>query len=254
MKLIGFQGVFKLVKINKYAFITGASGEIGQAIARRLAHDGFHLYLHYHKNFESIRAIMDEFANSQVDIFPIQADFRNSESLTKMVDSIFQLDVLVHAAGESEYTLFMDSSDDSLTQLYQIHVEMPLRLVRTFLPKIQKSEHGKILFISSIWGEIGAAMEVIYSTMKGAQLTFVKALSKEIAYTGTTVNAITPGAVDTTMLERFSESEKMKLAQEIPFGRLATPIDVANAASFLLNEENNYITGQALGVNGGWNM
>ncbi|WP_088810005.1 MULTISPECIES: elongation factor P 5-aminopentanone reductase [Listeria] len=241
-------------KTYKYAFITGASGEIGQAIARRLAKDGFHLYLHYHKNFESIKEIMAEFANSQVDIFPIQADFRNPESLINIVDSIFQLDVFVHAAGESEYTLFMDSSDASLKHLYQIHVEMPLRLVRTFLPKIQKSECGKILFISSIWGEVGAAMEVVYSTMKGAQLAFVKALSKEIAYTGTTVNAITPGAVDTTMLERFSESEKADLKQEIPLGRLATPVDVANAASYLLSDENNYITGQTLGVNGGWNM
>jgi 3-oxoacyl-[acyl-carrier protein] reductase len=244
----------KLRQTKRYAFVTGASGEIGGAIARRLAQDGFHLYLHYYKNTSRILELMEELNVFNIDVFLVQADFRNSENLMRITKEIFQLDVFVHAAGESEYTLFMDSSDQSLEHLYQIHVEMPLRLVRTFLPKIQKSEHGRILFISSIWGEIGAAMEVIYSTMKGAQLAFVKALSKEVAYSGTTVNAITPGAVDTAMLDRFTACEKLDLENEIPLGRLAKPIDVANAASYLVSEKSDYITGQALGVNGGWNM
>ncbi|EUJ17596.1 elongation factor P 5-aminopentanone reductase [Listeria aquatica] len=239
---------------NRSAFITGASGAIGKAIARRLANDGFNLYLHYHSNEKIMRTLATELQNCDVEVTVLQGDFSSRADLEKITENVFELDVFIHAAGNSEYGLFTDLSDKKLQCLYDIHVGAPLYFIRAFLPKLRRSSHPRILFISSIWGEVGAAMEVAYSTMKGAQIAFVKALSKEVAGNGITVNALTPGAVDTAMLAQFSEQEKQEFIQEIPLLRLGNPKDVANAAAFLVRDESGYITGQILGVNGGWHM
>ncbi len=254
MKKILSWGVFILKNRNRSAFVTGASGAIGKAIARRLAKDGFNLYLHYHSNEKSMQALALELQNYEVDVTILQGDFSSLADLETITENVFELDVFIHAAGNSEYGLFTDLSDKKLQCLYNIHVGAPLHLIRAFLLKLRRSSHPRILFISSIWGEVGAAMEVAYSTMKGAQIAFVKALSKEVAGNGITVNALTPGAVDTTMLAQFSKQEKQELIEEIPLLRLGNPVDVANAAAFLVRDESDYITGQVLGVNGGWHM
>ncbi|TFI46874.1 SDR family oxidoreductase, partial [Diaphorobacter sp. DS2] len=120
------------------------------------------------------------------------------------------------------------------------------------LPKLLTKGGGNIIVVSSIWGQTGAACEVAYSAAKGAQIAFVKALSKEVALSGVRVNAIAPGAVETAMLKDFTEEELNAVKSEIPMGRLALPADIANAISFLLSEKASYITGQVMAVNGGW--
>ncbi|EUJ31825.1 3-ketoacyl-ACP reductase [Listeria floridensis FSL S10-1187] len=243
-----------MVKKKRSAFISGASGAIGRAIAIELAGAGYDLYLHYNTNEEKIRELLAELCSFQVDAVGLQGDFSDPSNLEKITSQVFELDVFIHAAGNSEYSLFEDTTDEQIQTLYDIHVGAPLYLLRKFLPKLRRSESGRILFISSIWGEVGAAMEVAYSTMKGAQIAFVKALSKETAGNGITVNCLTPGAVDTEMLDRFSEQEKLELASEIPLLRLGKPADIAHAALFLISDQAAFMTGQILGVNGGWHM
>ena len=109
-----------------------------------------------------------------------------------------------------------------------------------------------IIVISSIWGETGAALEVAYSAVKGAQISFVKALGKELAMDGIRVNGVAPGAINTPMMGRFSEEDLRDLENEIPMGKLGTPDNVADVVSFLLSEKSSYITGQMISVNGGW--
>ena len=115
-----------------------------------------------------------------------------------------------------------------------------------------KNEQSYVVLVSSIWGQTGASCEVIYSTAKGAQISFVKALSKEVAQSGVRINAVAPGAVNTQMMGIFSEDEKIALEEEIPMGRLAKPSEIAETIQFLLSEKASYITGQVLAVNGGW--
>jgi 3-oxoacyl-[acyl-carrier protein] reductase len=125
-------------------------------------------------------------------------------------------------------------------------------LTKELLPKFLVKGSGNIVVITSIWGQTGAACEVAYSTAKGAQIAFVKALSKEVALNGIRVNAIAPGAVATPMMDGFTQEEVDQIAYEIPMGRLGQPDEIARSVAFLLSDESSYMTGQVLALNGGW--
>lgn len=238
----------------KYALITGASGAIGQAIALKLAKQGFHLYLHYRANKDSIDQLIPKLLAEGVDVIPIQADFSKSEDMSHVEAQLFQIDLFVHAAGNSYYQLFQDTEMAAVDELWDIHVRFPMQLLQGILPKLLKNKEGRIIFISSIWGEIGASMEVAYSTVKGAQIAFCRALSKELASSGVTVNVVSPGYIETAMNQGFDEGEKQAIQAEIPLRHFGKSDDVAEAVAFLASSDSHYITGQVLRINGGWLM
>lgn len=238
----------------KYALITGASGAIGQAIALKLAKQGIHLYLHYHTNRKAIDQITPKLLAEGIDVIPIQADFSNLADVKAVQAELFQVDLFIHAAGNSYYQLFQDTDLDMLDALWNIHVRFPVMLLQGILPKLLKNKKGRIIFISSIWGEIGASMEVAYSTVKGAQIAFCRALSKEIASSGVTVNVVSPGYIDTEMNKSFDDFEKQAIQAEIPLKKFGSSLDVAEAVAFLASSASSYITGQVLRINGGWLM
>ncbi|MBC1431340.1 SDR family oxidoreductase [Listeria welshimeri] len=241
-------------KETKYAFVTGASGEIGQAICIALAKAGWNLYLHYYQNRQAVEDIVPKLQAENIDVILIQADFDDFSSLKEIEKQVFQVDAFIHAAGHSHYALFQDTTDLDITKLWNVHMYMPMRLIQIFIPKLMKSQQGRIVFISSIWGEIGASMEVVYSTVKGAQIAFCKALSQEVGLSGITVNAVTPGVVKTKMMDQFSLEEKEILRQEIPLKRFAKPEEIAETVEFLTSKKASYITGEVLRLNGGWLM
>lgn len=138
-----------------------------------------------------------------------------------------------------------------MDEMISLHVKSPMLLVQALLPKLFRKK-GSIVLMSSIWGQTGASCEVVYSAVKGAQLSFVKALSKEVALSGVRVNAVAPGAVSTNMLSDFSEEDIQEIKDDIPMGKLAHPDQIADAVEFLLSPKSAYITGQTLSVNGGW--
>ena len=125
-------------------------------------------------------------------------------------------------------------------------------LTKKLIPKLRQKERGSIVVVSSIWGQTGASYEVAYSAVKGAQIAFAKALSKELASSGIRVNAVAPGAIQTPMVEDFSQDEIEAITDDIPAGRLGKADEVADSVEFLLSDKSSYINGQVLAVNGGW--
>ncbi|MCA1062439.1 SDR family oxidoreductase [Rossellomorea sp. AcN35-11] len=235
----------------KYALITGASGGIGSSTALRLAEDGWNLYLHYHSNETAMIELVRQVEKYGVEVVPIRANLAYPEEVESLVSNIFQLDAIVYSSGNSSWGLFQDLKEEEMDYMMNVHVKSPLLLVQKLLSKLMERK-GNIVMVSSIWGQIGGACEVVYSTVKGAQLAFVKSLSKEVAPSGVRVNAIAPGAVDTAMMSSFTEGEIDALQEEIPMGRLAQADEIADTIHFLTSPKASYITGQTLAVNGGW--
>ncbi|TWT04545.1 elongation factor P 5-aminopentanone reductase [Planomicrobium sp. CPCC 101079] len=237
--------------MKKFAVILGASGEIGEQIARQLADADWSLYLHW--NSKSLDNLAEEMKASypNQEFIPVRADFSKSDAADKLAEQVFDASCVIIASGHALYKMLIDTTDADLEELWQVHVKNPMSAVRLLSPYFHRHSKSYVVFISSIWGEIGASMETAYSAVKGAQLSFVKAYAKEMAASGTRVNAISPGFIRTKMNRAWSEEELAAIEEEIPLG-LGTPQDVANAVDFLVNGKADYMTGQTLRVNGGW--
>lgn len=240
--------------MKKFALITGASGGLGQAIAKKLAEAGYSLYLHYNQNEKGIGDLMVYLRQFDGEFIPIKADLSSKSGYLELASNIFSLDAIVHNAGNAVYGLLEDLEEADAESLIQIHVTSPLMLTKQLIPKLRQKKSGSIVVVSSIWGQTGAACEVAYSMVKGAQIAFAKALSKELGSSGIRVNAVAPGAIYTPMISGYSPDEVKAITEEIPAGRLGSPDEVADSIEFLLSEKSSYITGQVLGINGGWHI
>lgn len=236
------------------ALVTGASGDIGTAIARDLASDGWSLYLHYFSNQDKvarlIKELVDRYPNQE--FYPLQLNFAEQTDIRGISDHIFSLQAIVFAHGTSEYGLLQAMDSKEMDDLWRMHVKMPIMIIQSLQNKIALSGNGRIVFISSVYGEVGSGLEVLYSTVKGAQIAFVKAYSKEVASMGMTVNAVCPGAINTKMNEHLTGEEKATLMEEIPVGRLGNPEEISFWVAQLLKKGSSYMTGQAISVSGGW--
>ena len=159
--------------------------------------------------------------------------------------------VLVNNAGIAQFSLLHEVTDEMWEAVRSVNYDAPFYLTRAFLPGMIRQKYGRILNISSMWGQVGASCEVAYSAAKAGVIGFTKALAKEVGPSGITVNCIAPGVVDTEMNAGLSGDTRKELKEETPLGRLGTPLDVAKACIFLSSEGGAFITGQVLGVNGG---
>ena len=238
-----------------FGLITGASGAIGKAIALNLANLGYSLFLHYNKNESAILNLKQELEHA----FPaqqfsvVQANLSTPSGLEVLLGGLTEnIELLIHNSGHSEVGLVQDVSKTDLDTMIEHQVKAPFLLTQNLIPSMIREKRGRIVFISSIWGLTGAATEVVYSMVKGAQNSLCKALAKELAPSGITVNAVAPGAIETTMLDVFTSDELDELKADIPVGRLGKPEEVASLVRYLCLPESAYITGQILSVNGGW--
>lgn len=233
------------------AFISGATGSIGEAIAEQLA-GTCRLLLHYHTNSSRAEDLLEKF--SQItETTLVQADFKNTEkTLEAFSPYLNDVSIMIHNAGVSRPALFQDTSVQIMQEEMAIGIFSPAALTRKVLPSMISRQEGRIVFITSIWGSAGASMEVVYSTVKSAQQGFVKALAKETAPSGVRVNAVAPGAVKSSMMEMYDSQELKDLESEIPASRLAEPSEIAAAVAFLTGENSSYVHGHILHVNGAW--
>lgn len=232
--------------------ILGASGDIGSAIAVKLGQEGYNLILHYNTNRNKIRELERKLSKGII-LSELQADLSQDEDVKRLItEMVFHVDHIVFASGNASYGLLQETSDKQIDQMLSIHVKAPLLLTKYLLPTMIQQRFGNIIFVSSIWGDVGASNEVLYSTVKGAQNSFVKSLAKEVGRSGVSVNAISPGFIDTKMNAQLTWEERAQIIEEIPLNRAGHPEEIAHLAHFLLDKKSNYIHGEIIGMNGGW--
>lgn len=237
------------------AVVTGASGGIGAEIAKRLAQDGFSVALIYNRNAEKAQKTADEITLSGGSAKTYKCDVRDSSEITSAIEAIErdfgEISVLVNNAGISEQKLLTDITDSDWENMISTNLSGPFYFCRAVLPYFIHRKSGRIINISSMWGETGGSCEVHYSAAKAGLIGLTKALAKEVALSGITVNAVSPGVINTEMVTKLGKDTVDMLREEIPVMRLGTPEDVANAVSFLADDRASYITGQIISVNGG---
>lgn len=237
--------------MNKIALVTGGSRGIGAKTAEFLSLNGYTVAVNYLNN--SKKAC--EICNS-INGIALCADVADYNQVLDMVNTIIQkfgkIDLLVNNAAISTTGLFTDISECDADRIFDVNVKGTLNCAKAVLPHMINRKSGKIINISSMWGEVGASCEVHYSTSKAAVIGFTKALAKEVGQSGIQVNCISPGVIMTDMNKSLNNDELNELRDESPLERLGLPEDVANAVCYLASDKADFITGQVLGVNGGF--
>lgn len=238
---------------KKFALIIGASGDIGSDIAHKLAKSGWSLYLHFNNGEEKISQLIKQLRADyeKQEFIPLHSDLANDD-IDVITDNVFSLNAIVFAQGITEYSLFTQLSKNRMSEMMLVNYEKPLLLIQALQEKLAKQESSRIVFIGSIYGKVGSAMEVMYSSLKGAIASFVDAYAKEVAGLGITVNSVAPGAVKTNMTSDFTKEELQTIVNEIPTGRMAEPNDISFWVDVLLKPESQYMTGETIYIDGGW--
>ncbi|MDR2525190.1 MAG: SDR family oxidoreductase [Oscillospiraceae bacterium] len=240
------------------ALITGASGAIGAAVARALAAQGYDIALHYFKNRSAAEALAAELfrAYPQARFLPLQADLRQESAVEALFAAgeaaLGGLDCLIANAGKAlPQKLLQETVADDFDDLFALNIRGAFLCCRRALPGMLRKKYGRIVTVSSIWGQSGASCEVAYSAAKAAVIGMTKALAKEAGLSGVTCNCVAPGWIESPMNAQLSRADAQVFAAGTALGRVGSPEEAAAAIAFLCSETASYITGQVLGVDGG---
>lgn len=239
----------------KRAIVFGATGGIGQAICRDLAASGWSLYLHYNSHQKIADKLSRELFASypSQDFMPIQLDFDCTDGqLSNFVQNLLAVNAVVFAQGITDYGFLGDEELANITKLIKINLTVPIKLTKLLESQLMKQKFSRIVYLGSVYGGVGSALEAVYSATKSGLTRFAQAYSREVASNNLTVNVIAPGAVKTNMNAIFSEDTVEEVQKEIPVGRWAEGKDISYWVKTLLNERSSYLTGQTIYVTGGW--
>lgn len=240
----------------KAALITGGSRGIGAACARLFAQQGYGVGIVCRKAKDQAEALAEELAALGVPVKVYVCDVAQREQVQAMTAAFLRefgrIDVLVCNAGIARQELFTDITEASWREVMGVDLDGVFYCAQAVLPDMLHRKAGKIITLSSMWGQVGASCEVAYSTAKAGVIGLTKALAKELGPSGITVNCVAPGVIDTEMNGNLSQDIKDELAEETPLERLGTPEDVAQAVWFLASSAGDFFTGQVLAPNGGF--
>ncbi|MBR2108869.1 MAG: SDR family oxidoreductase [Ruminococcus sp.] len=239
--------------VIKTVLITGASRGIGSATAHAFAKAGYSVIINYNRSETQAEELASKLNKTYgVKCRAVKADVSNPDEVKAMFEEVGSVDVLVNNAGISSQKLFTDITDDEWKRTIGVNLDGVFYCCRNALPYMIRQKSGAIINIGSMWGEVGASCEVHYSASKAGVIGLTKALAKEVAPSGVRVNCIAPGVVMTDMMSDFDDTTIEELKDETPLGRLGNPEDIAAAVLFLASDDASFITGQTLGVNGGF--
>lgn len=236
--------------------ITGASRGIGAQVALRFAAVGMNIVIHYLNSHEAANEVARKCMDLGAKVYTVTADLRSKEQIMRMKERLdthgMRPDIVVNNAGISHYGLLSDVDEEQWDEVMDVNLKSVFLCSQAFMPYMIQQRFGRIINVSSVWGISGGSCEAVYSAAKGGVNAFTKALAKELAPSGVTVNAVAPGAVKTDMMSRFTDEELRLLEEEIPVGRLAATEEISSLVYFLALPESGYITGQIISPNGGW--
>ncbi len=240
----------------KTVLITGASRGIGAAAARLFAKNGYAVAVNYCSSKEAADRLVAEVVKTGGEAFAVQADVSKADEVRRMVQAVYDrcghIDVLIHNAGIAQQKLLTDTEEREWNHMMGVHLDGAYHCCKEVIPGMVRQGCGSIVTLSSIWGVTGASCEVPYSAAKAGLIGFSKALAKELGPSHIRVNCVAPGVIDTDMCASFDEETLNGLAEETPLGRLGKPEEVAETLFFLASDAASYITGQVIGVNGGF--
>lgn len=240
---------------KKTVLVTGGAKGIGKAICTELANCGYNIAVNYNTS-EGEALILKEKLSPLTKVEIFKADVSVSSEVNTMFEAVERafggVDILINNAGISQQALFTDITDDMWQRMLGVNLTGAFNCCRRALPYMINQKYGSIVNVASMWGEVGASMEVHYSAAKAGLIGLTKALAKEVGLSGITVNAVSPGVVLTDMMAQFSQEDMDALADETPMGVLGNAEDIASAVSFLVSEKARFITGQVVSVNGGF--
>lgn len=242
---------------GKVALVTGASRGIGKAVALKLASEGADLIVTA-TSLERAQKTADEITSMGRKALAVKVDVAVTAEVealfAKIVENFGKIDILVNNAGITRDGLLMRMKDDDWDAVVDVNLKGTFTCTREAVKLMAKSKSGSIVNISSVVGEMGNAGQANYCASKAGIIGFTKAVAREYAKRNITINAVTPGFIETDMTEVLSQTVKEDLLKQIPSGRLGKPEDIANAVYFLVSEMAGYITGHVLAVNGGMHM
>lgn len=227
------------------ALITGGANGIGAAAARLMARDGFAVVL-ADIDFESARAVAQEIKGTALAL-----DVSDREQAKSAIKQFESIDVLVNNAGFNRGGYFTSSLPADWHRLLAVNLIGTLNCTQLVLPKMYTNGYGRIINVASEAGRIGARGDVVYSASKGGVIAFTRALARESAQYGVTVNAVAPGPTKTALIESMPDKAVQAIVDSIPFKRLGSPEEVASCIAYLASESASYLTGEIIGVSGG---
>ena len=240
----------------KTVIVTGGSRGIGAAIVKELAKENYNVVLNYNHSEEAAKQIQKELEEQNIKIEIFKADVSKREEAKELVKFTLErytnIDVLINNAGIDQIKPFMDITDEDWNNIMQVNLNSVFYCSQEVLENMIHNKNGCIINISSIWGKIGASCEVHYSASKAAIDGLTKALAKEMGPSNIRVNSIAPGIIETEMNKDLSNEDLEEIVNQIPLGRIAKPEEIAKSVKWLI--EDNYVTGQVISIDGGWNI
>ena len=239
--------------MKKIVLITGISGGIGESLLKTFIESGYFVIGQYRSGSDKISDYNKKYS-SNAEFF--QCDFNEPSSVLKFAEKIISsygfIDCLINNAGVTYKGCIQDTDDSVIDKILNVNLRAPIILSREIVKPMLSKKKGCIINISSIWGVYGGSCEVVYSASKGGLISFTKALAKEVGLSSVRVNCISCGFIDTKMNSDLSQQEKADFCSCLSLPRLGTPDDVSSAALFLASDASSYITGQIIGVDGGY--
>lgn len=240
---------------GKVSLVTGSSRGIGKSISLELASHGSEIIVNYLKNDDDAERTLDLIRQFGIEPFKFRADIRRRHEVDLMVSGALEkfgrIDFLINNCGIVMDRTLQRMSDSEWDSVIETNLSGVYNVTRAVLPHMVKNNFGRIVNIASVVGQAGNIGQTNYAASKGGVIAFTKALALEVAGRGITVNAVSPGFIDTDMTRFLGKEVKDNILSKIPLRRFGDPKEVASAVSFLVSQDASYITGQILNVNGG---
>ena len=244
---------------KKVALITGGSRGIGKKIAEKFARNGYNIVINYVSEKTDVNKLESDLSqNGKVEVLCIKCDVTDfnscQEMVKKSVDKFVKIDVLINNAGITKDNLLMRMKEEDFDKVINVNLKGTFNMTKNVISYMMKKRSGRIVNISSVVGVSGNSGQANYAASKAGIIGFTKSVAKELASRNILANAVAPGFIETDMTDVLSESVKESIYSQIPLKKMGKPEEVANAVYFLGSDENTYITGQVLNVDGGMIM